>query len=148
GKLVDANNDNRKRATDFIADLKPIGGTAIADALQTALKLRSETKERPFVVIFLTDGLPTIGANTPDEIVASVKKTGEGVRIFSFGIGSDVNTQLLDQIAENTRAFSQYVLANEDLEVKVSSFVTRIKEPALTNLRLEFSGGVRTSKMY
>ncbi len=70
------------------------------------------------------------------------------MRIFSFGIGSDVNTQLLDQIAETTRAFSQYVLASEDLEVKVSNFFTRIKEPALTNLRLEFSGGVRTSKMY
>src|SRR5450432_2819871 len=148
GKLVDADSDHRKRASDFIGDLKPIGGTAIADALQAALKMRAEKSERPFVVIFLTDGLPTVGARTPDEIVASVKKAGAGVRIFSFGIGSDVNTQLLDQIAENTRAFSQYVLPNEDLELKVSSFVTRIKEPALTNLRLEFSGDVHTSKMY
>ncbi len=91
--------------------------------------------------------MPTVGTRNPDEIVSRVKKAGD-VRIFSFGIGSDVNTQLLDQIAETTRAFSQYVLASEDLEVKVSNFFTRIKEPALTNLRLEFSGGVRTSKMY
>jgi Ca-activated chloride channel family protein len=147
GKLVDADAGQRKRASDFIAALKPIGGTAIADALQTALKTRSEKSDRPFVVIFLTDGLPTVGSRNADEIVAGVKKAG-GARIFSFGIGSDVNTQLLDQIAENTRAFSQYVLASEDLEVKVSSFYTRIKEPALTNLHLEFSGGVRTSKMY
>ena len=147
GKLVDADAGQRKRASDFIAALKPIGGTAIADALQTALKTRSEKSERPFVVIFLTDGLPTVGSRNADEIVADVKKAG-GARIFSFGIGSDVNTQLLDQIAENTRAFSQYVLASEDLEVKVSNFYTRIKEPALTNLRLEFSGGVRTGKMY
>src|SRR5450432_521771 len=148
GKLVDADSDHRKRASDFIGDLKPIGGTAIADALQAALKMRAKKSERPFVVIFLTDGLPTVGARTPDEIVASVKKAGAGVRIFSFGVGSAVITQLLDQIAETTRAFSQYVLANEDLELKVSSFVTRIKEPALTNLRLEFSGDVHTSKMY
>src|SRR4030095_6371164 len=131
----------------FIAELKPIGGTAIADALQTALKARTEKSDRPFVVIFLTDGLPTVGARNPDEIVAEVKKAGN-VRIFSFGIGSDVNTQLLDQIGEGTRAFSQYVLANEDLEIKVSNFYTRIKEPALTNVRLEFGGGVRTSKLY
>ena len=147
GKLVDADAGQRKRASDFIAALKPIGGTAIADALQTALKTRSEKSDRPFVVIFLTDGLPTVGSKNADEIVAGAKKAGDA-RIFSFGIGSDVNTQLLDQIAENTRAFSQYVLANEDLEVKVSNFYTRIKEPALTNLRLEFSGGVRASKMY
>ncbi len=48
-KLVDANNDNRKRASDFIADLKPIGGTAIADALDRALKTRAEKSDRPYV---------------------------------------------------------------------------------------------------
>jgi Ca-activated chloride channel homolog len=147
GKVVEADSDHRKRASNFISDLKPIGGTAIADALQTALKARTEKTERPFVVIFLTDGLPTVGMRNSDEIVAEVKKAGD-VRIFSFGIGSDVNTQLLDQIAEGTRAFSQYVLENEDLEVKVSNFYTRIKEPALTNVRLEFNGGVRTTKLY
>src|SRR6478672_4176948 len=147
GKLSEADSEHRKRASNFIGDLKPIGGTAIADALQTAFKARTEKIERPFVIIFLTDGLPTVGTRNPDEIVADVKKAGDA-RIFSFGIGSDVNTQLLDQIAEGTRAFSQYVLANEDLEVKVSSFYTRIKEPVLTSVRLEFAGGVRTSKLY
>ncbi len=147
GKLSEADSEHRKRASNFIADLKPIGGTAIADALQTAFKARSEKSERPFVIIFLTDGLPTVGTRNPDEIVADVKRAGDA-HIFSFGIGSDVNTQLLDQIAEGTRAFSQYVLENEDLEVKVSNFYTRIKEPVLTNVRLEFGGGVRTSKLY
>ncbi len=99
GKLVDADSEHRKRASNFIADLKPIGGTAIADALQSALKARTEKTDRPFVIIFLTDGLPTVGTRNSDEIVAEVKKAGDA-RIFSFGIGSDVNTQLLDQIAE------------------------------------------------
>src|SRR6476646_5826523 len=147
GKLSEADSEHRKRASNFIGDLKPIGGTAIADALQTAFKARTEKSKRPFVIIFLTDGLPTVGTRNPDEIVADVKKAGDA-RIFSFGIGSDVNTQLLDQIAEGTRAFSQYVLANEDLELKVSNFYTRFKEPALTNLKLDLGGGVRTAKMY
>src|SRR5436305_4298744 len=147
GKLTEADSEHRKRASNFIADLKPIGGTAIADALQTALKARMEKSAHPFVIIFLTDGLPTVGTRNPEEIVANVKKAGDA-RIFSFGIGSDVNTQMLDQIAEETRAFSQYVLENEDLEVKVSNFYTRIKEPVLTKVRVEFGGGVRTSKLY
>src|SRR3954447_357728 len=146
-ELLLANADHRKRANSFIDDFKPIGGTAIADALQSALKARPDKSDRPFVVIFLTDGLPTVGTRNPEEIVANIKKPS-GVRIFSFGIGSDVNTQLLDQIAEGTRAFSQYVLANEDLELKVSNFYTRIKEPALTNLKLDLGGSVRTAKMY
>jgi Ca-activated chloride channel family protein len=146
-ELVSADSDHRKRANGFIDDFKPIGGTAIAEALQSALKVRPDKSDRPFVVIFLTDGLPTVGTRNPDEIVANIKKAS-GVRIFSFGIGSDVNTELLDQIAEGTRAFSQYVLANEDLELKVSNFYTRIKEPALTNLKLDLGGGVHTAKMY
>jgi Ca-activated chloride channel family protein len=146
-ELALADSDHRKRANGFIDNFKPIGGTAIADALQSALKVRTDKSDRPFVVIFLTDGLPTVGTRNPDEIVANIKKAS-GVRIFSFGIGSDVNTQLLDQIAESTRAFSQYVLANEDLELKVSNFYTRIKEPALTNLKLNLGGAVRTAKMY
>src|SRR5215813_3544904 len=146
-ELVPADSDHRKRANSFIDDFKPIGGTAIADALQTALKVRPDKSDRPFVVTFLTDGLPTVGTRNADEIVANIKKAS-GVRIFSFGIGSDVNTQLLDQIAEGTRAFSQYVLANEDLELKVSNFYTRIKEPALTNLKLDLGGSVHISKMY
>jgi len=146
-ELVLADSDHRKRANGFIDDFKPIGGTAIADGLQGALKARPDKSDRPFVIIFLTDGLPTVGIRNPAEIVANIKKTS-GVRIFSFGIGSDVNTQLLDQIAEGTRAFSQYVLANEDLELKVSNFYTRIKEPALTNLKLDLGGSVRTTKMY
>ena len=146
-ELVLADSDHRKRANGFVDDFKPIGGTAIADALQSALRFRPDKSDRPFVVIFLTDGLPTVGTRNPEEIVANIKKAN-GVRIFSFGIGSDVNTQLLDQIAEGTRAFSQYVLANEDLELKVSNFYTRIKEPALTNLKLDLSGDIRTTKMY
>src|SRR4029077_9803122 len=80
---------------------------------------------------------------------AHVKKRNEGsTRIFCFGIGTDVNTHLLDSIAEQTRAFAQYVLPEEDLEVKVSSFFSKIKEPVLTNPELKFSGDVRATKMY
>jgi len=152
--LVEASKSNRTKAEEFIKDLKPIGGTAIDDALKKALTLRtqhsaSETSSRPFVIIFLTDGRPTIGTTDEDEIVAGVKKRGEGrTRIFCFGIGTDVNTHLLDRITEETRAFSQYVLPEEDLEVKVSSFFSKIKEPVLTNPEIKFTGNVHTSKLY
>ncbi len=104
---------------------------------------------RPFVIVFLTDGRPTIGTTDEDQIVAGVKKQGDGrTRIFCFGIGTDVNTHLLDRIAEETRAVSQYVLPEEDLEVKVSSFFSKIKEPVLANPTLKFTGDIRVTKLY
>src|SRR6266545_4820453 len=179
-KLTAASKENRSRASDFIKELKPIGGTAIDDALRKALDLRpgssrreeahsssaepptqntdrksqslvtsAATSERPFLVIFLTDGLPTIGNTDENQIVANVKKgSGGNVRVFCFGIGHDVNTHLLDKITEETRAFSQYVLPEEDIEVKVSNFFDKIKDPILTNPTLSFTGDIRVTKLY
>jgi Ca-activated chloride channel homolog len=152
--LVDAAGPNRSRAEDFIKDLRPIGGTAIDDALRKALALTSRGPgaapgSRPGAIIFLTDGQPTIGTTDRDQIVANVKKETDGrTRVFCFGIGTDVNTHLLDQITEATRAFSQYVLPEEDLELKVSSFFAKIKEPVLADPSLKFTAGIRTTRLY
>ncbi len=148
-KLAEATKANRDKAQEFIKGLKPIGGTAIADALERALKLKPADNARPFVVVFLTDGKPTIGETDEERIVARVARDqASTTRIFSFGIGTDINTHLLDKITERTKAASQFVLPEEDLEVKVSNFFTKIKEPLLTNLKLEFPAGVKVTKLY
>jgi Ca-activated chloride channel family protein len=148
-KLVDATKDNRSKAQNFIKELKPIGGTAIDDALKKALAIRPDKGDRPYVVIFLTDGRPTIGTTDENLIVRNVADNNKATtRIFCFGIGTDVNTHLLDRITENTKAFSQYVLPEEDLEVKLSSFFTKIKEPVLANPKITFPDAVRVTKLY
>ncbi len=154
GSLHPATKEDVQKAQTFVAGLKPIGGTAIQEALNKALSLRrekpSEDETRPFIIIFLTDGQPTVGETNEDLLVASVGKQNLGsTRIFSFGIGTDVNTHLLDRIAGDTKAFSQYVLPEEDLEVKLSNFYTKIKEPVLANVQLSFTGSdVKVSQMY
>jgi Ca-activated chloride channel family protein len=149
GELVTAEESNRKKANDFIKNLHAMGATAIDDALQKALALHAASNGRPFVVIFITDGMPTIGVTDENQILADVKKAGgESTRVFCFGIGGDVNTHLLDKITEQTRAVSQYVLPEEDIEVKVSNFLTKIKDPVLANPSIKFTGGVHASKMY
>jgi Ca-activated chloride channel homolog len=148
-KLTDAESDSVSRAKKWIEELKPIGGTAINDALAKALANRPEKSDRPYVVVFLTDGRPTVGVTDEGQIRSNVtKKNEDNTRIFCFGIGTDVNTHLLDSIAEDTRAFSQYVLPEEDIEVKVSSFFTKIKEPVLASPKLVFPDSVRVTKVY
>jgi Ca-activated chloride channel family protein len=149
GQLTEATKQNRERAQSFVQDLKAIGGTAIDDALRQVLASRPAKDDRPFMIVFLTDGEPTVGETDEDTIVAHVKKENEGrTRVFCFGIGEDVNTHLLDKIAEETRAAAQYVLPEEDLELKVSSFFSKITEPVLANPALRVTGGARISKMY
>jgi Ca-activated chloride channel family protein len=148
-KLVEVSKDTRSKAQSFIKDLRPIGGTAIDDALKKALAQRPEKGDRPYIVIFLTDGRPTVGNTKEDDIVANVTRTSQGnVRVFCFGIGHDVNTHMLDKITEETRAVSQYVLPEEDIEVKVSSFFSKIKEPVLASPKISFPDSVRVTKLY
>lgn len=149
--FVPADTKNRAGAEKFVEGLKPIGGTAIHDALVKALGVASADGKggRPQVIIFLTDGRPTIGVTGETEILESIGKENRGkTRVFSFGIGTDVNTHLLDKLSELTRAFTQYVLPEEDLEIKVSSFFAKINEPVLANPTIRFTGNVRVSKLY
>jgi Ca-activated chloride channel family protein len=156
--MTPVSKESVSKAQAFVQSLKPIGGTAIADALQKALSLNRMTTPTnlisciapaapPYTIIFLTDGQPTIGETNEDALVATVKSSN--ARLFAFGIGTDVNTHLLDRIAAETKAFSQYVLPQEDIEIKLSSFYTKISQPILSNVQLSFTGGdIRTSQIY
>jgi len=150
--LLPADEASREKAVAFVKGFKPIGGTAIADALARGLKLATvaHDPDRPCFVVFLTDGLPTVGTTDVGKLVDVVTDAAgkRPVRVFCFGVGTDVNTHLLDRIVETTRAASQYVLPGEDLELKLASFYGKIASPVLANLELTVEGDVRLSKLH
>jgi Ca-activated chloride channel family protein len=94
---------------------------------------RTEETERPYTVVFLTDGRPTIGEDRAEEIVKVASGAGANVRVFTWGVGHDVNTHLLDLIAEKTRAMGEYVAPDESIEQKVSLFFNKMSKPVLAN---------------
>jgi len=147
--LKDASDDNRKTADAFIDTLRASGGTAIDEALKAALDLKpADDTGRVFMVVFVTDGQPTVGEQDTDKILAGVRsnKAAANVRVFSFGVGTDVNTRLLDELAAQTRGFSQYVLPNENIEVAVSNFFGKVQDPVLAGLKLD-TGAVNVTKL-
>lgn len=149
--LTEVSDDRIDEARQFIEGFKARGGTDIASALAEALDVQGSRDEndRPFMVIFLTDGKPTVGTTDTQQIVdATTKKIGDGTsRIFCFGIGTDINTHLLDKIAQKSRATTEYVLPEEDIEVKVSNFYTKVDSPVLANPSLTVKGPATISKM-
>ncbi len=100
-------------------------------------------------MVFMTDGEPTVGDTNPDSILKRVKDAAKGaqIRIFSFGVGTDVNTKLLDMVAEQSRGYSQYVLPNERLEVSMSAFWGKVLDPVISNLKIE-TGDVHVANLY
>ena len=133
-------------AIQWVERLEALGGTNIYLALSEAL--RQAQSERPTVILFLTDGLPTEGITDETALLAALdKEAPTSVRIFPFGVGYDVNTVLLDQLAENHRGRPTYVEPGERLDEIVSTFYSRVQSPVLTDISLDF-GAVNVYDVY
>src|ERR1041384_7730560 len=148
-RLIAADEKGRARGEAFVKGLKPVGGTNINQSLLASLRQFSEMdRERPKMLVFMTDGLPTVDETNVSRIIDNVSKaTNRGVRLFTFGVGYDVNTALLDKLAAENGGVADYVEPKEDLEVKVSNFFSKVNYPVLTDLQLDM-GGAQTDLMY
>ncbi len=138
--LVAADSQNKSRALQFVDEIEDAGGTNINEALLQALKL-TQAGDRPNYVLFLTDGLPTVGVTRTPDILRNISQSNViRSRIFVFGVGNDVNTELLDRISADNRGTSVYVEQGDDLEVAVSSYYEKISSPLLSDLKISFKG--------
>ena len=132
--------ETEARARQYLKAMRSFSGTNIHDALVEALRQKPTEGTLP-IVLFLTDGLPTVG-QTSEVAIREVAKNGNPHqrRIFTFGVGLDVNTPLLDKIATETRAVATFVLPKEDVEVKVGSVFSRLAGPVLADPKLQLLG--------
>lgn len=140
--LTLATPDRVATAVQAVGTVSADGWTNIHDALCTAMKWFTPGN-RPQYVIFLTDGLPTRGPTDTATIVRDVTMANvTAARLFAFGVGYDVDTHLLDLLAQGNRGTTTYVKPDESLEHALSAFYRKIAEPALTDLALTVDGVV------
>ncbi|MFZ4576466.1 MAG: VWA domain-containing protein, partial [Phycisphaerales bacterium] len=131
-----------KRATAYITAIEANGGTNIHDALLEALRPPASDGHFP-VVLFLTDGLPTVGERNEVKIRRDAAAANTGARrIFTFGVGLDVNAPLLSTLASETRGANTFVLPGEDVEVKVGQVYRRLAGPVLAGPSLKVASSV------
>ncbi len=145
--LLEVNDETRRQAQTYVDGLVIRGGTNIEEALRHGLEALeggaapTGGEDRLRMLVFITDGEPTVGVTRPEEILKSAReKNTRGRRIFVFGIGVDLNAQLLERMAGENRGALDYVLPGENIEVKLSAFWDKIQEPVLTDLSIEFPG--------
>jgi len=145
--LAAATSLERTAADAFVDTLVARGGTAIDDALRMSLSMLAEAgqSERPQMVLFVTDGMPTIGKTDANEIVQRAQAVLGAARLFVFGVGNDVNTKLLDRLAAESRGTRDYVAETENIEVKVSNIYEKLSRPAMTDIELVFAGPAITA---
>jgi Ca-activated chloride channel family protein len=143
--LVSA-KERRQDGLKFAETLLAQGGTDIAGAFDAATSVLMTDPTRPSYIIFMTDGKPTMGETTdPKRILAKViaargGKNGDTLRLFTWGVGYDVDTHLLDDMANQGGGISEYVRPEEDIAAKVAAFANKASQPVLTGLDLKVLG--------
>ncbi|MBK8492859.1 MAG: VWA domain-containing protein [Saprospirales bacterium] len=149
-QLEEAKAGTKTKAVSFVKDMDAIGGTNVEEAFQLALKSRdANSPDRPFFVLFFTDGKPTIGETQIEPLLKRIDSFGiKGTRVFTIGIGTELNAQLLDRLTDQTRGYRMYVGANEDLEQKVSDFYLKIAYPVLTDIEWSIEGSIKAIEVY
>lgn len=134
-EFVPATRDNVTDAREFIAALGADGGTNIAGALDAALEGGGDA-ERLGIILFLTDGIPSVGEQAPDRIAEQAASRIGRARIFTVGIGPDVNTYLLDRLASRGRGTAEYVPPGASVETAMGLLMGKLRHPALVDLRI------------
>ena len=146
-ELIDVSSVNVKEAVNYVKELKASGGTDIDGALAKGLS-QMEQNDNLNIIIFLTDGLPTVGETSISNIIKNVKNTNQiGTKIFAFGVGYNVNTDLLDKMALNNNGDADYVEPDESVEIKVGNFFAKVSNPVLTDVEL-ISSPIRINDIY
>lgn len=146
GKRVLNTPENNAKAQTFVKNLQELGGTNIDEAFDLALAEKNDPA-RPHIVLFLTDGKPTIGQTDGDALATEIKSHAANTRIFSVGIGDDLHTKLLEKISNETKGYSTYISPQEDLELKVADIYKKLSRPVITDIEIKVDG-VKISQVY
>jgi len=136
---TDVSADNVRAAQEWVRRVDTDGGTNIAGALTEAFA-EPPADGRLGVVVFLTDGMATVGETDPERIADQAERGRGPFRVFAFGIGYDVNTYLLDRLTERARGVTEYIRPGGDIEQAVGSLAAKVASPVLTDLAVRADG--------
>lgn len=144
--LQPVEQDALQDAHKWIDRLNASGSTDINRSLLEALaQFTGDQVTRPAYLLFLTDGLPTQGETEISSILANVRNNRPEdvqMRLFPFGVGYDVNTDLLDTLSRELGGRSSYVQPEERIDEEVSHFYAGISTPVLSEVALDFGNNL------
>ncbi len=140
---VDFNPTTKSQALNYISNIIAGGGTNIAGAFDTAIPQFSTANDSTAnIIIFFTEGQATVGITGTQDIVNHVNQLvtqyESNVMIFTFGIGTHVNEQLLTLLASQHSGLAVF-LGNDELFSVITSFYLKIRNPVLLNTQISFS---------
>jgi Ca-activated chloride channel family protein len=143
---VAASPNNISLAAAYIDNIRASGGTNANQALLTAMDMTIPNAVNQ--VVFLTDGLPTVGEVSTTKILENIRAANKNdASIFVFGVGDYLGKDLLQALADENSGTATYINENEPIDNIINNFFARINNPVLVDVALEFDE-VQVSELY
>ncbi|XP_072529619.1 inter-alpha-trypsin inhibitor heavy chain H5 [Salminus brasiliensis] len=148
GQLVPVTPNNVRDAKKFIYMISPTGGTDINTAIQTGssllrdyLSTRADSSHNSVsLIIFLTDGRPTVGVLQTPSILGNTKTAvQEKFCLFTIGMGNDVDYRLLERMALENCGTMRRIPEEADASAMLKGFYDEIGTPLLSDIRVDYS---------
>ena len=124
------------RALEFLAGREARGGTVLRPAMETAYRYADPS--RTLNVIILSDGLTEQQERA--QLVQLIQSRPKGARVFSIGVGNDVNRALLEQLADESGGLAAFVSREDSLDRQAQAFRRKLLKPVATDLKIGFAG--------
>lgn len=135
-ELRPVSEENQRKGAAFLQSQEARGGTVLAPAITTAY--RYGNPDRPLNVVILSDGL-TEQRDRP-ELLSLMRARPSNARVFSIGVGNDVDRPLLEQLAEDAGGLAAFVSRDDNFERTAQAFRRKLLRPVGTNVEIAFDG--------
>lgn len=133
--------ENIKNALEFIEDLSADGGTEMYRPLSNSLMMKKNEMQSVKAIrqiVFITDG----AVANEFELMQLLNTAQGSFRLYTVGIGAAPNGYFMKKAAQFGRGSYVFIQNQHEVQQKVSHFMTKISQPAISNIKLTFDSQV------
>ncbi|HUU97196.1 MAG TPA: VIT domain-containing protein, partial [Phycisphaerae bacterium] len=149
--FVENTPENRQLAGELLDEVEPFGASDVARAIESAASLLTarEGDAVPARIIFIGDGVSTIGKTEPAQLLESAAAAFRGIDLTAstMAIGSEYDAAFIEGFARQFDGAAKVVSSSQQIEETVAEMVDDSFKPMITNLALSFEG-IEASQVY
>jgi len=134
-----ASTNNISKAQQFIDNLSANGGTEMYRPLSNALIMKKDKAQSAKAIrqiVFITDGAVANEFELMQLLNNAQENFRLNFRLYTVGIGAAPNGYFMKKAAQFGRGSYVFIQNKSEVQRKMSHFMTKISQPALTNIAL------------
>jgi len=148
--VIQATEHNKNTAISYVNNLSEGGSTNINGAMLEGIELAEMATKKELLpmntksmVIFMTDGMPSIGERNSKNIRQNVKdRNTNKIPIFGLAFGRDSDFTLMKEISSDADSFAKRIYEGSDAAIQLEDFFSQISSPLISELQFEYLGDV------